>query len=137
MNKYPDSYLLDALDRHALNLSPTISGYGAVAPDGRDFWGKDIRACLNSAVSALECDKENTFQGFSKGEKVMISPPCTPQIISYGGAREGFPANTVGKTGLISSFDRKTLSLKTVCITIDGQSYWGNHSEIKKVNDNA
>ncbi|GBQ85112.1 hypothetical protein AA14337_2996 [Acetobacter malorum DSM 14337] len=127
-----DSDYLDLIDRLSLNITANERGVGAIAPDGKDFWGDSIRECLQCVAAHYSPDiGKGKFHGFRIGELVEIAKPKTPLIISYGGRREGFPSDIIGRLGGVRSFDRQTMSLKTVCVRVDGVDYWGSHLEIK------
>ncbi|AQT06646.1 hypothetical protein [Acetobacter persici] len=127
-----DSDYLDLIDRLRLNITASERGVGAIAPDGKDFWGESIRECLRCVVAHYPPDiGKGKFHGFRIGDLVEITEPKTPLIISYGGRREGFPSDIIGKLGAVQSFDRQTMSLKTVCVRVEGVDYWGAHLEVK------
>lgn len=75
---------------------------------------------------------DNSFQGFNIADKVIILEDKNP-IISSSGKPVGFSKENYGKEGRIVRFDKKTMGVCNVFVSIDGEIDSGSFMKIKKV----
>lgn len=86
---------------------------------------------INIILNEEDISNNKKFGNFSVGDSIIIQEDRNP-IISYDGKPEGFPVEIYGKTGVIQSFDKKTMSQKNVFVMVDDHIYSGHISKIKK-----
>lgn len=91
----------------------------------------DIFNKIQSILEDSDVSDFTRYGSFSVGDEVVIQEDKNP-IISYDGNPEGFPISSYGKSGIIQSFDKKTMSQKNVFVLVDGELISGHMSKIKK-----
>lgn len=95
----------------------------------------NIKTVLDAISNILsDIEPENPFfHGFVIGDKVYIDR-VKNIIISYDGKPEGFSEDDVGKTGIITKFDKKTMGQRNVFIDTGSEIISGDYHSISKVN---
>lgn len=92
----------------------------------------DIFTKIQSILEDNNVSDFTRYGSFCIGDEVVIQEDRNP-IISYDGNPEGFPISFYGKSGIIQSFDKKTMSQKNVFVLVDGEMISGHISKVKKI----
>ena len=92
----------------------------------------DIFTKIQSILEDNDVSDFTRYGSFCIGDEVVIQEDKNP-IISYDGNPEGFPISSYGKSGIIQSFDKKTMSQKNVFVLVDGEVTRDHLSKVKKI----